>query len=270
MVDEAHGVGVLGARGAGHSRAARRRGPTSTCGWARSRSRSPPAAGFIAGPAEVIEFLRISARPFLFTASAVPAAVGAALAAVAHLPLGRGPASCSPACSTTRATCTAACTSSASTSSSRRRCRTARPSSPRSSRSSSATTGRRRCCGGRSTTPASTSTSRSIPAVPPGGALLRTSVMATHEPAVLDRALDAFAAVKRDLRGRARTAAGAGQPSGPELVQIRTNRFAKKNPALSERLAGASPLTLARSPGVAWPTARQLGGSRRARGVSVE
>ena len=44
MVDEAHGAGVLGARGAGASRAARRRGPTSTCGWARSRSRSPPAA----------------------------------------------------------------------------------------------------------------------------------------------------------------------------------------------------------------------------------
>ena len=34
------------------------------------------------------------------------------------------------------------------------------------------------------------------PAVPPGGALLRTSVMATHDSATLDRALDAFAAVK--------------------------------------------------------------------------
>jgi 8-amino-7-oxononanoate synthase len=34
------------------------------------------------------------------------------------------------------------------------------------------------------------------PAVPPGGALLRTSVMATHEAAVLDRALAAFAQVK--------------------------------------------------------------------------
>ena len=34
------------------------------------------------------------------------------------------------------------------------------------------------------------------PAVPPGGALLRTSVMATHDTATLDRALDAFAAVK--------------------------------------------------------------------------
>jgi 8-amino-7-oxononanoate synthase len=38
--------------------------------------------GVIAGPAEVIEFLRIQSRPFIFTASAVPAAVGATLAAV--------------------------------------------------------------------------------------------------------------------------------------------------------------------------------------------
>jgi len=35
------------------------------------------------------------------------------------------------------------------------------------------------------------------PAVPPGGALLRTSVMATHDTATLDRALDRFGAVKR-------------------------------------------------------------------------
>jgi 8-amino-7-oxononanoate synthase len=34
------------------------------------------------------------------------------------------------------------------------------------------------------------------PAVPPGGALLRTSVMATHDAPTLERALDAFAAVK--------------------------------------------------------------------------
>ena len=37
------------------------------------------------------------------------------------------------------------------------------------------------------------------PAVPPGGALLRTSVMATHDEATLDRALDAFERVKRDF-----------------------------------------------------------------------
>ena len=38
--------------------------------------------GFIAGSHEVIDFLRISSRAFLFTATGVPAAVGAALAAL--------------------------------------------------------------------------------------------------------------------------------------------------------------------------------------------
>ena len=37
------------------------------------------------------------------------------------------------------------------------------------------------------------------PAVPPDEALLRTSVMATHDAAVLDRALAAFATVKREF-----------------------------------------------------------------------
>src|SRR5919206_15303 len=40
------------------------------------------------------------------------------------------------------------------------------------------------------------------PAVPPAGALLRTSVMATHDRATLDRALGAFAQVKRDFEDR--------------------------------------------------------------------
>lgn len=81
MVDEAHGAGVLGDRGAGASelfgvedRVDLRMGTFSkslaSCG------------GFVAGSAEVIEFLRIQSRTFLFTASAVPAATGAALAAL--------------------------------------------------------------------------------------------------------------------------------------------------------------------------------------------
>jgi 8-amino-7-oxononanoate synthase len=37
------------------------------------------------------------------------------------------------------------------------------------------------------------------PAVPPAGALLRTSVMATHDRPTLDRALDVFARVKREF-----------------------------------------------------------------------
>ena len=43
MVDEAHGAGVLGARGAGAASCSASR-IASTCGWAPSRSRSPPAA----------------------------------------------------------------------------------------------------------------------------------------------------------------------------------------------------------------------------------
>ena len=37
------------------------------------------------------------------------------------------------------------------------------------------------------------------PAVPPSGALLRTSVMATHDRATLDRALGVFGEVKRSF-----------------------------------------------------------------------
>jgi 8-amino-7-oxononanoate synthase len=37
------------------------------------------------------------------------------------------------------------------------------------------------------------------PAVPPGRALLRCSVMATHDHATLDRALEIFAIAKRDF-----------------------------------------------------------------------
>ena len=81
MVDEAHGCGVLGARGAGacelfglEERVDLRMGTFSkslaSCG------------GFVVGPAAVIEFLRYSSRAFVFTAAAVPAAVGAALGAL--------------------------------------------------------------------------------------------------------------------------------------------------------------------------------------------
>ena len=69
MVDEAHGAGVLGARGAGtaelfgvEDRVDLRMGTFSkslaSCG------------GFIAGSHEVIDFLRIQSRAFLFTAAA--------------------------------------------------------------------------------------------------------------------------------------------------------------------------------------------------------
>ena len=90
MVDEAHGAGVLGARGAGtaelfgvEDRVDLRMGTFSkslaSCG------------GFIAGSREVVDFLRITSRAFLFTAAAVPAAVGAALAALRIVRSEEGP-----------------------------------------------------------------------------------------------------------------------------------------------------------------------------------
>jgi 8-amino-7-oxononanoate synthase len=81
MVDEAHGVGVLGARGAGACEAFGLEDQVDLRMGTFSKSLAS-CGGFIAGPADVIDFLRIQSRAFLFTASAVPAAVGAALEAV--------------------------------------------------------------------------------------------------------------------------------------------------------------------------------------------
>ena len=81
MVDEAHGVGVLGARGAGACEAFGVEELVDLRMGTFSKSLAS-CGGFIAGPAEVIDFLRIQSRAFMFTASSVPAAIGAALAAV--------------------------------------------------------------------------------------------------------------------------------------------------------------------------------------------
>ena len=81
MVDEAHAVGVLGARGAGTCEAFGAEDEVDLRMGTFSKSIAS-CGGFLAGPAEVIDFLRVQARAFLFTAAAVPAAIGAALAAV--------------------------------------------------------------------------------------------------------------------------------------------------------------------------------------------
>src|SRR4051795_13513666 len=81
MVDEAHGAGVLGARGAGAGELFGLEDEVDLRMGTFSKSLAS-CGGFIAGPADVIEYLRVSSRSFIFSASAVPAAVGAALAAL--------------------------------------------------------------------------------------------------------------------------------------------------------------------------------------------
>ena len=81
MVDEAHGVGVLGERGAGASELFGLEDRVDLRMGTFSKSLAS-CGGFIAGPADVVEYLRIASRAFIFSASAVPAAIGAALAAL--------------------------------------------------------------------------------------------------------------------------------------------------------------------------------------------
>jgi 8-amino-7-oxononanoate synthase len=81
MVDEAHALGVLGARAAGACElfGVEDRVDLRMATFSKSLA---SCGGAIAGPADVIEYLRFQARSFMFTAAAVPAAVGATLAAV--------------------------------------------------------------------------------------------------------------------------------------------------------------------------------------------
>ncbi len=81
MVDEAHSVGVLGPR---------RTGLVEWCGLAadvdiRMGTFSKALAstgGFFVGSRDLIDTLRVNCRSFIFTSAAVPAALGSALAAV--------------------------------------------------------------------------------------------------------------------------------------------------------------------------------------------
>jgi 8-amino-7-oxononanoate synthase len=195
MVDEAHALGVLGARGAGASEllGVEDRVDLRMATFSKSLA---SCGGVIAGPADVVEFLRIQSRPFIFTASAVPAAIGATLAAV-------------------------------------RICRSdeGRELFARVLENAGYLHHGLRELGFRVVEPSRLADGTEVitpivpvvvgddwkavflwkslyeagiyvnvmihPAVPPSGALLRTSVMATHDRDTLDRALETFAAVKR-------------------------------------------------------------------------
>jgi 8-amino-7-oxononanoate synthase len=201
MVDEAHAVGVLGERGAGtcellgvEDRVDLRMGTFSkslaSCG------------GFVAGDSDVVEFLRIQSRPFLFTASGVPAAVGAALAALRVIRSPEGKELIARVLANARRLNIglhelgfSVVDPSAVTGASGAKETVITPIVP-------VRVGEDWKCAllWRALYDAGVFTNVALhPAVPLDGALLRTSVMATHDDAVLDRALEIFATVKREF-----------------------------------------------------------------------
>jgi 8-amino-7-oxononanoate synthase len=195
MVDEAHALGVLGARGAGSSEllGVEDRVDLRMATFSKSLA---SCGGVIAGPADVIEYLQIQSRPFMFTAAGVPAAIGAALAAVRICRSDEGAELFARVLANARYLHAGL---------SALGFRVVEPT--------------RLPDGTEIVTPivpvvvgddwnagllwkalfdAGVFVNTALhPAVPPGGALLRTSVMATHDHATLDRALEAFGSAKR-------------------------------------------------------------------------
>ncbi|MDQ3741818.1 MAG: aminotransferase class I/II-fold pyridoxal phosphate-dependent enzyme, partial [Actinomycetota bacterium] len=187
MVDEAHGAGVFGERGTGVSELLGVEDRVDLRMGTFSKSLAS-CGGFVSGPAEVIDFLRIQSRAFLFTASNVPAALGAALAALRVVRSEDGRALMDRVLENARYL--------------RQGLRglgfkvveheIATPIVPVLVEDDW-----KAVLLWRALYDAGVYTNVAIhPAVPPGGALLRTSVMATHDRATLDRALDHFSAVK--------------------------------------------------------------------------
>jgi 8-amino-7-oxononanoate synthase len=201
MVDEAHAAGVLGARGAGASELLGVEDRVDLRMGTFSKSLAA-CGGFLAGDAEVIDYLRISSRAFLFTASAVPAALGAALAALGVLRSPEGPQLLAAVLENARYFA-------AGLESLGFNVLSGEPVRMGPSEDAPAETIRtpiipilvgddwKAALLWRALYDAGVFTNCALhPAVPPGGALLRTSVMATHDHDTLDRALDAFAQVK--------------------------------------------------------------------------
>ncbi len=204
MVDEAHGAGVLGARGAGASELLGVEDRVDLRMGTFSKSLAA-CGGFVAGPADVIDYLRISSRAFLFTASAVPAALGAALAALRIVRSAEGPALLDRVLEHARYFAAGLealgyrvlsgepVRSGPGEDAVLQRIQTPIVPVLVGDDWTAALLWRALYDGGVFTNCAL------YPAVPHGGALLRTSLMATHDRPTLDRALEVFATVKREV-----------------------------------------------------------------------
>lgn len=207
MVDEAHGAGVLGARGAGACELLGVEREVDLRMGTFSKSLAS-CGGFIAGSAEVIDYLRLSSRAFLFTASAVPAALGAALAALRIIRSEEGPPLLAAALDNAQHLSNGLQEIGYRTLSGAPIRTGAAEDAPLQSFTTpivpilvgddwkAGLLWRALYDGGVFTNCAL------HPAVPPGGALLRTSVMATHDRDTLDRALEVFARVKREFEAQ--------------------------------------------------------------------
>jgi 8-amino-7-oxononanoate synthase len=216
LVDEAHGAGVLGRSGAGTSELLGVSDLVDLRVGTFSKSLAS-CGGFIAGPHEVIDYLRIYSRSFLFTASGVPAALGAALAALRVLRSAEGPALLSRALENARQLRDGLAGLGFAVVAAQRL--------PQDGAVQLGAPGVRNEDGAHTiVTPivpvlvgddwkaallwralydAGVFVNTALhPAVAPGGALLRTSVMATHDQVTLERALEAFARVKRDFEAQ--------------------------------------------------------------------
>ena len=192
MVDEAHSVGVLGARGTGATELFGIEDKVDLRMGTFSKSFAS-CGGFIAGSRDVIEYLRVTSRSYIFTASAVPAALGAAQASLRIMASEEGPLLFAKLLDNARYLHAGLV-----------------------ERGFKVVTSE-----GGVITPvvpilveddwkavllwkalydAGLFVNVALhPAVPPGGALLRTSVMATHDRDVLDRALEIMSQVKSEF-----------------------------------------------------------------------
>jgi len=188
MVDEAHGAGVLGARGAGASELLGVERDVDLRMGTFSKSLAS-CGGFIAGTHEVVDYLRVSSRAFMFTAAAVPAAVGAALAALRIIRSEEGPQLFG------RVLENAAYLSAGLAD---RGFHVIEDEHTTTIVPVVVGDDWKAVLLWRALYDAGVYVNVALhPAVPPAGALLRTSVMATHDRETLDRALGAFAEVKR-------------------------------------------------------------------------